>query len=537
MSQGFGRARSLLQGFTPGQRGVILVAGLGLVLGAVLLTRWVAQPTWTPLFSNLSGSDANAIVEQLRAGNVQYQLTDGGATVLVPQAQVYDLRVALSGKGLPNTTADGYSILDQQGMTATDLQQNVAYQRALESELATTLQAISGVKTAIVHLAIPKKDVFSDEKDKTTASVLLSLAPGTTLERGQVRAVTHLVGASIPGLDPSNVTVTDGKGTLLSSQNTGADGAASVAGDADQQTAQFEDRLSSSVQQMLDKVLGPGHAVVRVSAQLNYDTRATTSERYVSETSVPPLSEATMHETYTGAAGGAGGNLGGTWPTLAPAAGSTNGGAYDRQQRTVDNAVGKIVESAQAAPGSVQRLTVAVVLDAATTGKTDPTTVQQLVGNAVGLDPKRGDTVQVSSLPFDTTSVAEAKKEIAAAAAQAKTAQYLELGKKTGLILLALIVGFLLLRRRNKGKVSVDAYADDLAPESGLVLAGQQLPGALAGAPAPLALAPPEEPEADIEAEAALNRERLRDEVAQLVDNQPDEVAQVIQGWLSQRKG
>jgi flagellar M-ring protein FliF len=289
---------------------------------------------------------------------------------------------------------------------------------------------------------------------------------------------------------------------------------------------------------MLDQVLGPGHAVVRVNAQLNYDTRATTSERYVSETNVPPLAEATTRETYSGAASGAGGNLGGTWPTLTPAAGSTNGGAYDRQQRTVDNAVGKIVESAQAAPGSVKRLTVAVVLDTASTGKTDPTAVQQLVGNAVGLDAARGDSVQVSSLPFDTTAAATAKKEIAAAASAAKTAQYIDLGKKAGLILLAVIVGFLLMRRLGKsGGATVDAYASDLPPEAALLLANQNLPALAGGAGhAPLALAVHETQIVDADEEQALNRERLRDEVAQLVDNQPDEVAQVIQGWLSQRK-
>jgi flagellar M-ring protein FliF len=538
VTQTFGRLRSMMKGFTPGQTGVIIVAVLGLILGAVFLARWAAQPTWTPLFSNLSGTDANAIVEQLKTDNVQYQLADGGSTVLVPQAQVYDLRVSLSGKGLPNSTSNGYSILDSQGMTATDLQQNVAYQRALESELAKTLQAINGVQTAIVHLAIPKKDVFSNEQDKTTASVLLSLAPGTTLDRGQVRAVTHLVASSIPGLDPSNVTVTDGKGTLLSSQDAGADGAASIAGDTDQQTAQFEDRMSKTVQNMLDRVLGAGHAVVRVNAQLNYDTRATTSERYVSETNVPPLSEATATETYSGAANGVGGNLGGTWPTLTGVAGSGNGGTYSRAQRTVDNAVGKIVESAQAAPGSVRRLTVAVVLDSATTAKTDPATVQQLVGNAVGLDATRGDSVQVSSLPFDTTAATTAQREVAAAASAARTAQYVDLGKKAGLVLLALIIGLVLLRRRKKARATVDAYASDLPPD-GPVLGHGQLPHALPGTPAgQMALAPaPEEPVIDAEFEQMLNRERLRDEVAKLVDNQPEEVAQVIQGWLNGRKG
>lgn len=536
MTQTLGRVRALTKGFTPGQTGVIIVALLGLVLGAVFLTQWVAQPTWTPLFSNLSGTDANAIVEQLKSDNVQYQLSNGGSTILVPQAQVYDLRVSMSGKGLVNNGNSGYSVLDSQGMTATDLQQNVAYARGLEAELNKTLQSIDGVQTAIVHLAIPKKDVFASAQDKTTASVLLSLAAGTTLDRGQIRAVTHLVGASIPGLNPSDVTVTDGKGNLLSSQDSGADGSASVAADADQQTAQYEDRMSKAVQDMLDKVLGPGNAVVRVNAQLDYDTRATTSERYVSETNVPPLSEVTSTEAYVGAGNGNGGALGGTWPTLAPTAGSSNGGNYSRAQKTVDNPVGKVVESAQAAPGSVKRMTVAVVLNASN-AKADPTTVQQLVGNAVGLDTTRGDTVQVSSMPFDTAAAAAAKKELAQATSAAQTSQYLDIAKKAGLILGAVIVGMMLLRRRKKGAPSIEAYASDLPSESMLLsgMPGQQiaLPAgastALGGRPEPIV--------DELEQDAALHRERLREEVAQLVENQPDEVAQVIQGWLSQRKG
>lgn len=536
MTRTLGRARGLLKGFTPGQRGVILIAGLALVLGAVGLTQWVAQPTWTPLFSNLSGSDANSIVEQLRSSNVQYKLSDGGATVLVPQAQVYDLRVQLAGKGLPAADGNSYSILDEQGLTATDFQQNIAYRRALEGELGKTLQAISGVQTAIVHLALPQKDVFADEQSKPTAAVLMAMQPGTTLSSDEVRAVTHLVAGSVEGLDPSEVTVTDSKGRLLSTREDGADGGAAAAGQADTQTAQFEDRMSGTVQQMLDRVLGPGHAVVRVNAQLDFDTRTTTSQRYVSETSVPPLSEATVHETYNGGAGGVGGALGQTYPTLTPVAGASGAGNYDRQQRTADNAVGSVVESAQAAPGSVERLTVAVVLDSAAAGTVDPAKISSMVSNAVGLDPERGDSVDVSSLPFDTTATKQAQKEITAAQSAAKTAQYVDLGKKAGLGLAAVVILFLLLRKRGKGGTSIEAYASDL-PGDGMLMAGGH-PAALSSGPGHGALALHSgEAAPDPSIEASVQRDRLRDEVAKLVENQPDEMAQVIQGWLSQRKG
>ncbi len=535
MTQTLGHARGLLKGFTPGQLGVIVIAGLALVLGAVGLTRWAAQPTWTPLFSNLSGADANTIVEQLRTDNVQYELADGGGTVLVPQAQVYNLRVEMAGKGLPASDGNSYSILDQQGLTATDFQQNVAYQRALESELDKTLQAISGVQTAIVHVAMPQKDVFASAQDATTASVLLALQPGTSLSTGEVRAVTHLVAGSIPGLDPGNVTVTNSQGQLLSTKDDGADGSVAAAGQADAQTAQYEDRLTGTVQAMLDRVLGPGHAVVRVNAQLNYDTRSTTSQQYLSATGIPPLSEATSHETYSGAAAGAGGALGQTYPTLTPGIGSSGGGTYDNQQRTVDNAVGSVVESAQAAPGSVERLTVAVVLDSATAGSVDTAKVTSMVSNAVGLDPKRGDAVDVSSLPFDTTAAKAAAKEIGAAQSAAKTAQYIDLGKKAGLVLAALVVAFLLVRRQGKGRPSVTAYASDLPEDGGLLVSG--LPPALSSGPTNPALMMHGPDGAVLAAEAAANRERLRDEVSKLVENQPEDVAQVIQGWLAQRKG
>lgn len=518
------RAKTMVGGFTPGQRGILLVAVVALVLGAVALTRWVSQPTWAPLYGNLEGSDANAIVEQLQAEGVAYKLADGGHSVLVPQALVYDLRVSLSGKGLPATTSSGgYSLLDKQGITATDFQQNVAYRRALEGELSKTLQAIDGVRTAVVHLAIPKKDVFATEADAPTASVLMSLQAGTTLDRRQVLAITHLVAGSVEGLDPQNVTVSDSTGRLLSTSGVGAAGSASAAGDTDEETAQYEDRLSDAVQEMLDQVLGSGRSVVRVNAQLDFDSTETTSERYLGTETAPPLSEATVKETYSGEGAGAGGAMGQTEPTLNPAAAASAGGSYERDQRTVNNAVGKVVERSQAAPGAVDRLTVAVVIDAKSAGTADPNTISQLVANAVGLDPNRGDSVQVEKMPFDTTATEAAAKEVAAAEAAAKTAGYIELGKKAAIGLFLLIAAFMLLRKRKKA--AVEATASDLPYADNYVVQGPALQAIEAAEMAAL-------PSAE---EVARERDLIREQVAQLVDNQPDDVAAVIQGWLAER--
>jgi flagellar M-ring protein FliF len=529
------RGRTMFRGFTPGQRAMLVVAAIGLVLGAAVLTRFAAQPTWSPLFSNLSASDAGAVVDQLKTQGVPYQLTNGGGTVLVPESQVYDLRVSLAGKNLPTGDSGGWSLLDQQGMTSTDFQQNVAYQRALEGELGKTLQAMQGVQTAIVHLAIPKKDVFSTTADTPTASVLLALQPGTTPTRTQVRSVMHLVAGSVPGLDPSNVTVTDANGNLLSTREDGSAGAAEAASQTDEQTAQFEDRMGTSLQQMLDRVLGPGHAVVRVNAELNFDTTETTSQTYVVPSpSIPPLSEATSTESFSGPGAGAGGALGQTWPTLTATAGNGAGGTYGKSDRTVDNAIGTVVTKAQAAPGSVKRLTVAVVLDASKPG-VNSADVQQLVSNAVGLDPKRGDSVQISRLAFDTTAAQTAAKQLADAQSAARTAGYLDLGKKVGLGLLVLLAVFLAWRRGRTGGTRVQAVASDL-PAEGNVLLSPDVQAALSDGRL-RALAASADAGGSGGEEVRARREQMRDELTAFVDSQPDEIAQLVQGWLAQRKG
>jgi flagellar M-ring protein FliF len=533
MGQAVERGRTMFAGFTTGQRTVLAVAAIGLVLGAVVLTRFAAQPTWSPLFSNLSASDASAVVDQLTSSGVQYQLTNGGGTVLVPEGQVYDLRVSLAGKNLPAGDSGGWSLLDQQGMTSTDFQQNVAYQRALEGELGKTLQAMQGVRTAIVHLAIPKKDVFSTASDQPTASVLLALQPGVTPTRTQVRSVMHLVAGSVPGLNASDVTVTDANGGLLSTREDGSAGAAAAASETDEQTAQYEDRLGASLQQMLDRVVGAGHAVVRVNAQLDFATTETTSQTYVVPSpSVPALSEATSSESYNGAGAGAGGALGQTWPTLTATAGSAGGGSYAKSDRTVDNAVGTVVTKAQGAPGGVKRLTVAVVLDAAKSG-VNAADVEQLVGNAVGIDVTRGDSVQVTKLAFDTTTAQAAAKQLAQAQAAERTAGYLDLGKKAGIGLVLLVVLVVAWRRsRASAGTRVQAIASNLPAEGGVLLGGPALGDGRLAAIGPGSAAPPQEDE-----QARARRNRMQSELAAFVDSQPDEIAQLVQSWLAERKG
>src|SRR5215213_2356013 len=157
------RARSTFSTVSLGQKVVIGLLLVGLLLGGVFFFRWITAPTQAPLFSNLASTDASAIVDELNAAGVSYELTDGGQTIMVANDQVYDLRLSMSGKGLPAGNDTGYALLDEQGITTSEFQQQVTYQRALQDELSATLESLEGVRTAVVHVALPEEEVFASD--------------------------------------------------------------------------------------------------------------------------------------------------------------------------------------------------------------------------------------------------------------------------------------------------------------------------------------------------------------------------------------
>ncbi len=427
------KLRSLFSGFTGGQKAMTAIAVVVALVGAGLFVSWASKPTYAPLFSGLSSTDAAAVTAKLAETKEPYQLADGGQTILVPQADVYQQRITLSGEGLPsgNGGGDGYSLLDKQSMTSSDFQQQVTYQRALEGELRKTIEAIDGVQTAVVHLAVPKEDVFTENAAEPTASVLVQTSPASPLKPAQVEAIVHLVSSSVPKLTADQVTVADSSGRVL---NSGGEGGASAQTDARAEQAQsIEDDTSNSVQSMLDKLVGPGHAVVRVDAALNFDQTKVDREEYIANKLAPPLTDSATKETYKGA--------------RHPGRRRPRPGQQRRAERHRDtataptssspttgtNAVGTLKTSTTRAPGQISRMTVAVVLDQLVAGGVNDAEVTKLVTSAAGLDPKRGDVVTVSKLAFDTQAAAAAKKELDAAAADKQRADMFNMAKTGGL--------------------------------------------------------------------------------------------------------
>jgi flagellar M-ring protein FliF len=528
ISRTFTRYLRAFGDFSNGQKAVAVIGTVALLLAGFLVFRWVAAPSYAPLYSGLSGEDASAVVDELDKEGVKYQLTNGGTTIMVPQGEVYGARVALSGKGLPASSGDGgYSLLDNSSLSTSEFKEQTDFKRAMEGELAKTIEAINGVDTAIVHLALPPKQVFTDEQDPATASVLIKTRVGTTLSDEQVQAVVHLVASSIDGLDPKNVTVTDSSGKVLTLQDDTAAGAAST---RLQQVNEFQDQMQGRIQRVLDTVVGAGHSTVSLTADLDFDQATTKTKRYVYDKGVPPLSQTEKTEKYNGTGGGvnsaAGGVVGpdGQMDTTATGSGPST---YENGTKTQDNAVGSTEEQRVAAPGAVKSLHVGVVLDAASVGTVQPQDIRNVIAAATGIDTTRGDTIDVSNMPFDHSAQDTAAKELAQEEAASASARRMTLYRNLGIggvVALVLLLVWLRSRRRAKARAEATSYvveqlrADALARAEVQEVPAAQLLGELESTPPPN---PADE---------------IREELNALVERQPDDVAALLRGWLVEPK-
>jgi flagellar M-ring protein FliF len=528
----FRKMGSGIQNFTTGQKTIAIIGVAVLVLGTVALTAWLGKPAYSPLFSGLKDTDANGIVEQLRKDNVPYEIANGGSTILVPEEKVYDERLKAAAAGLPSAAATGYSLLDKLGVTSSEFQQSVTYKRALEGELATTIQAMDGVKTAAVRLAIPEKSVFVDTTPDATASVFVETQPGITLSADKVQAVVHLTSAAIENLKPANVSVVDSQGNVLSSVGGGATGSSS------KQAADYQLRTSDSVRAVLDSVVGPGNATVAVAADVTGESAQQRSETFTAATDVPALSETTKTEKFTGTGGGAAGVLGPD--NIAVPGGATGNGTFDSSDATKNNAVNKVTEDRVIPQGAVKRQTISVAINEAAAAGVNLNSVRALVTAAAGVDPARGDVVTVEMLPFSTAAADNAAASLGAAKAEAEAAQQAELMKTLvigGSILLAalaLIVAALISWRRRQQREPVDLGVGleyEMLPDTGTA-------PALEGPPATSAIevSPPAPMPLPLPGAEALAAERRRAQLDAMVAESPSRTAEHLRGLMDEKQ-
>ncbi|KGM10235.1 flagellar basal-body MS-ring/collar protein FliF [Cellulomonas bogoriensis] len=510
------RLKARTSEFTVAQRTIALIGIAGLVLGLFAVSAWLTRPSMSPLFANLGSSDASAIVDHLQSEGVPYELTDGGSTILVPNQHLYTMRLAVAAAGLPAAAdGSGYSLLDDMGMTSSEFQQQVTYQRALEGEMAKTISALNGVENATVRLALPSQSVFVSEQADPTASVFVQTARGGALGNDQVQSIVHLVSAGIEGMSPQDVAVIDADGRVLSAVGTG--GTALQEG----QTSDYEQRVAAGIQAMLDPLVGRGNAVVTVTADLDYDQVARTTETYVPDADVPPLSSSTTVEEYTGTGGTGAGVLGPD--NIAVPNGAENSGEYRKESETVNNALSRVTEQTTTAPGSVRRQAVSVVISEQAGGGLNLAQLEEMVTAAAAVDVERGDVVAVTRMNFDTSGAEAAQEALAVAAQQAEveqTAALIRNGIIAGAILLAFILAMIVAARRSR---RARREAIDLG---GLEIVEEREPEVLDVVEEAPALPAPSPIEVD---EMAAKRE----DIIALAADQPAEVAEALRGWLA----
>ncbi|MDO3378081.1 flagellar basal-body MS-ring/collar protein FliF [Geoalkalibacter halelectricus] len=386
-------------------------AGVGLVslLLFALIILSARTGDYRLLYSNLDSTDAAAVVTWLKDNRIPYRLQNEGRSIYLPANQVYEARLEMAGAGIPQGGGVGFELFDKQSFGMTDFAQKVNYQRALQGELARTIANLSLVEGARVHLALPERRLFREQQQEATASVILQLVPGRSPSDGQVQGIVHLVASSIEGLDPKNVTVIDSTGRVLSKRPGDGIEGPMTPGMLDYQS-RVERSLEERAQSLLDRALGIGNSLVRITAQLDFSQVERTEEIFdPSRTAV--RSEQVMEErSGQQAAGGVPGvesNLEG------PAFALGGGIPSSRNEETTNFEISKSISRTIGSVGGIRNLSVAVLVGdrPAAPGSEGPAfvprnnnellSIENMVIGALGLDRNRGDQIQIVSMPFE----------------------------------------------------------------------------------------------------------------------------------------
>lgn len=403
-----------------------LGAGLAALAGVVLaMSLWGSKGDYRPVFTGLSDKDGGAVIAQLAAMNVPYRNEPGG-TILVPAGQVYDVRMKLASAGLPKGSTVGFELMDKTSIGQTQFNERLNFQRALEGELTRTITAMADVADARVHLAMPQQNGFFREQQKPSASVMLTLRGGRTLDRAQVAGIVHLVSASVPELNPKAVSVLDSTGALLS--NAGDSGTG-----LDSQQLQYKQQIEASlnkrIYELLEPVVGRENLRATVSADLDFSQVESTAEEYKPNQGAnasPAIRSQMTQESVNGTPSLPSGVPGAATnqppvPATAPvngqaqqlqAAQGSAGSNSSRREAQTNYELDKTVRVTRNAVGTVRRLNAAVVVNHRSStdakGKTSTQPLPQaeldklteLVREAVGFSQERGDSIKLISAPF-----------------------------------------------------------------------------------------------------------------------------------------
>jgi|1186.fasta_scaffold00271_4 flagellar M-ring protein FliF len=490
--------RSFIQNSTPKAKLTVAAIVGGVILLAFMMMKIAGQPDYSTVLTGLNPAQTGKLTSALDQKGIKWELQNNGTAIAVDKGQMQQARVALAGQGMPGQMQPGFEIFDKQKLGASDFQQQVMYQRALEGQLAQTIGQIDGVAGAQVSLVLPQDQLFQDQQSASRAGVLLTT--DATLEPGAVRGIATLVSNSVKGLSSQNVSITDQTGALLWPSGDGGGGGGLSKQAADMRASQS---LEGQLNALLIQTLGPGKGQVQVRADVNANKQNEDAVTYANKGVA--LSDHKEQEKLTGGGGGAGGAAGtaGNIPSFAQGGGGGGNSNYQHKVQDDTFGVSKKVTHTQVAPGAVNRQSIAVVLDKSVP-PADVNALKQAITGAAGVDPKRGDTLSV-------TQVAFAKPKVPAAPMVTNILSYL---KFVGLGFAMLIFLFFMkrhLKRREGEELTSPTWLREL--EAPISLA--ELESGNTAVLSPVTTSP------------------LRAQVDQLATSDPEKIAHQVRAWMN----
>jgi flagellar M-ring protein FliF len=527
-----------------------VMAGVAAALTAFFLyvAGVISEPPKSILFSGLEARDAAAVTSKLDAMNVPYDAKGDGGTILVPADQVTKLRMQLAQENLP-AAGVGYEIFDKSdAFGTTAFVQNINRLRALEGELARSIQTIDGIESVRVHLVIPERQIFSRDAQTPSASVVVKTR--AVLARGQVQAIQHLVAAAVASLSPDRVAIIDDRGNLLAGgqEKTGDD---ATADSEEQNTTDFEDRMRLRIESIVASIVGQGHVRVQVTADMDYNHTSETSEKYDPDSKVVRSTQ-TVEQNATDTTGSGSGavSVGNALPGQQAAGSGDNVKSNSgHTEETTNYEINKTVTTSTVDAGTVKKLSVAVAVDGAPEpgGADKPRSAQDmkkietLVKSAIGYDAGRGDLVQVVNMAFahiDTDVGTPAPAPLLGL----DGADWFKIIEAAILSITALLIGLFVMRpliARMFAPFSLTAAPGQIA--SGTPAAGQlAAPSAQGGDAAaqqghgPMQIPPPRESMIDVSRIEGQVRESSVKKVGEVVQAHPEEALAILRSWLHQ---
>ena len=465
------RLRELWNRYDRRRKLIFFGALLAVILAFVGVSFWYgSKPDYVPLYTNLETKDAGDVVNSLKETGVPYELVEDkkGATILVPAPQVHDLRLDLASAGLPRGNK-GFELFDDSKLGVTEFQNKINYLQALQGELTRTIEHLDSVEKARVHIVLPEDSLYKKNEKPATASILLMLAPETKLTPPEVKGIVNLVSHSVQGLNPENVTIVDTEGNILNKSDDDAlEREAQMnlrALNQIEMTKKVRDHIQQNVQTLLDKTLGDGNAFVRVSVELDFDDRKIDRQTFtpVVDESGIIRSQQDISESYNGESTIPGGPAGvqSNIPGYIAEDRSANA-EYERKESTRNYEINEENQKIIASPGSIRRLTVAVLVNDSIT-ELQQEGLLRAVASAAGINEDRGDTISVEPMPFNT----ELRDQRLAQERQAQLRKdrilYTEIAAM--ILIAALLLGGFLMYRWKKRKERQAEIAERLAAE------------------------------------------------------------------------